>query len=483
MATAQKTVTDICVEAKAASRQLALLDSATQGPRAERDRRRARRAGRRDPRGQRARHGGRPRDARGRAARPPAARRRSASRRSPTASARSPRSTDPVGEVIREFRLYNGLDAAQGRASRSASSRSSTRRGRTSRSTPPRCASSPATRSCCAARRSAAHSNAVLAGIAARGAREAPAFPRPRSSLVAGGGREELAELATQEGIVDLIIPRGGEGLKAALKAVATVPVIYAAAGQLPRLRRRRAPTSTRPTRSSSTPRSQRPGVCNAAETLLVHSRRRRGVPARACSTRCATAGVELRVDERARALAGVDARRLAARATDEDWDTEYLALMLAVGVVDSRRGGDRARQPHGTGPLGGDRHRLEPAPRRRSSAGRRRLRLRQRLDALHRRRRVRAWAPRSATRPRSCTRAARSACASCARTSTSSTATARCAPDGRPRGARRHPRRDVQPAAPRPPRLRAGGADPARARRRAPDAGRHAAASRVQTR
>src|SRR3979409_1850496 len=50
-------------------------------------------------------------------------------------------------------------------------------------------------------------------------------------SLVAGGGREELAELATQTGVVDLIIPRGGEGLKSALKAVATVPVIYAASG------------------------------------------------------------------------------------------------------------------------------------------------------------------------------------------------------------------------------------------------------------
>ena len=46
-----------------------------------------------------------------------------------------------------------------------------------------------------------------------------------------GGDREDLAELATQDGLVDLMIPRGGEGLKAALKDVATVPVMYAAAG------------------------------------------------------------------------------------------------------------------------------------------------------------------------------------------------------------------------------------------------------------
>ena len=56
-------------------------------------------------------------------------------------------------------------------------------------------------------------------------------------ALVAGGGHDELAELATQTGVVDLIIPRGGEGLKAALKGVATVPVMYAASGQLPRVR------------------------------------------------------------------------------------------------------------------------------------------------------------------------------------------------------------------------------------------------------
>ena len=77
---------------------------------------------------------------------------------------------------------------------------------------------------------SAAHSNAVLAEVAGGGRRSA-GLPDGSLSLVAGGGREELAELATQTGVVDLIIPRGGEGLKQALKGVATVPVIYAAAG------------------------------------------------------------------------------------------------------------------------------------------------------------------------------------------------------------------------------------------------------------
>src|SRR6185436_2646137 len=71
---------------------------------------------------------------------------------------------------------------------------------------------------------------AVLAQIAGEAAVGA-GLPEGSVSLVAGGGREELAELATQRETVDLIIPRGGEGLKAALQAVATVPVIYAASG------------------------------------------------------------------------------------------------------------------------------------------------------------------------------------------------------------------------------------------------------------
>ncbi len=63
---------------------------------------------------------------------------------------------------------------------------------------------------------SAAHSNAVLARIAREAAASA-GLPGGCLALVAGGGREELAELATQEGVVDLIIPRGGEGLKKAI--------------------------------------------------------------------------------------------------------------------------------------------------------------------------------------------------------------------------------------------------------------------------
>src|SRR6201996_647194 len=117
---------------------------------------------------------------------------------------------------------------------------------------------------------SAAHSNAVLASIAAQAATDA-GLPEGSLSLVAGGGREELAELATQAGVVDLIIPRGGEGLKAALKGVATVPVIYAASGNCHVYVDRSADLDAAQSIVVNA-KVQRPGVCNAAETLLVHA-------------------------------------------------------------------------------------------------------------------------------------------------------------------------------------------------------------------
>ena len=191
---------------------------------------------------------------------------------------------------------------------------------------------------------SAAHSNAVLVAIAARAA-ESAGVPAGAISIVAGGGREELAQLATQSRYVDLIIPRGGEGLKAALLEHATVPVIYAASGNC-HVYVDAAADLAQAQAIALNAKVQRPGVCNAAETLLVH----RDVAASflpAALGALRDAGVELRGDERARALAG-DVE--IAAATEEDWDTEYLALTLAVGVVDDLEAAIDHIAAHGTG-------------------------------------------------------------------------------------------------------------------------------------
>jgi glutamate-5-semialdehyde dehydrogenase len=179
---------------------------------------------------------------------------------------------------------------------------------------------------------SAAHSNSVLAQVASEAA-VAAGLPDGCIGLIAGGGREELAELATQEGIVDLLIPRGGEGLKDALKDVATVPVIYAASGNCHVFVDASADLEQALTVVLNA-KTQRPGVCNAAETLLVHCDAAAAFLPRALAALSA-ADVEIRGDEPTREIAALSGIEVA-HATDSDWGTEYLALTMAVGVVDS---------------------------------------------------------------------------------------------------------------------------------------------------
>ncbi len=178
----------------------------------------------------------------------------------------------------------------------------------------------------------AAHSNAVMAHVA-REAVGSAGLPQAVISLVAGGGRDELPELATQTETVDLIIPRGGEGLKAILKRHATVPVLYAAAGNCHVFVDASAHLDDAVAITLNA-KVQRPSVCNAAETLLVHRDAAPEFLPRVLGE-LRESGVELRADARARTLAGELGDSLA-EATDEDWATEYHALILAVRVVDS---------------------------------------------------------------------------------------------------------------------------------------------------
>jgi glutamate-5-semialdehyde dehydrogenase len=238
---------------------------------------------------------------------------------------------DPVGEVVEGKRLPNGLDVRKLRVPFGVVAVVYEARPNVTIDAASLCLKS-GNAVVLRGSSSATHSNAVLATIAAEAAIGA-GVPDCAIGLVAGGGREELAELATQDGVVDLIFPRGGEGLKAALKAVATVPVIYAASGNCHVFVDASADLDAAEAIILNA-KVQRPGVCNAAETLLVHADAAPAFLPRALRALQA-AGVQLRVDGRARALAGELAPSLQ-DATDEDWDTEFLALVLAVGVVDS---------------------------------------------------------------------------------------------------------------------------------------------------
>jgi glutamate-5-semialdehyde dehydrogenase len=190
----------------------------------------------------------------------------------------------------------------------------------------------------------AERSNAALAAIV-REALAGADLPEDAVLLLAGGGREDLAELATQEGTVDLLIPRGGEGLKAAIKEVATVPVMYAAAGNCHVYVHGDADLEMA-RRIAVNAKVQRPGVCNSAETLLIDSAiAERFVPAVLADL--SEAGVELVGDERVRSFAG---EVEIGAATELDWDTEYLSLKMAVALVDSVEDAVEHVNSHGTG-------------------------------------------------------------------------------------------------------------------------------------
>jgi glutamate-5-semialdehyde dehydrogenase len=190
----------------------------------------------------------------------------------------------------------------------------------------------------------AARSNGSLAALVREALGDA-GLPESAVEIVEGGERSELAELATQDGVVDLVIPRGGEGLKAALKEVATVPVMYAASGNCHVYVHEDADLEMA-RRIAFNAKVQRPGVCNSAETLLVSAAvADRFLPGVLGDLQ--EAGVEIVGDERARAAAG---EVPVGEATDADWDTEYLGLKMAVGVVDSLDEAIEHVNRHGSG-------------------------------------------------------------------------------------------------------------------------------------
>jgi glutamate-5-semialdehyde dehydrogenase len=250
---------------------------------------------------------------------------------------------DPVGEVIDGSRLANGLELRRVRVPLGVIAVVYEARPNVTIDAAALCLKS-GNAVVLRGSSSAAHSNAVLAGVA-RAAAIAAGLPEGAIALLTGGDRDELAELATQTGVVDLIIPRGGEGLKAALKGVATVPVIYAASGNNHVYVDASADLQAAQAIVLNA-KVQRPGTCNAAEKLLVHAD---VVSSFLPGTLRALdqAGVTLHGDERARAATpgvAID------DASDTDWDTEYLALEMAVGVVDSVADAIAHINAHGSG-------------------------------------------------------------------------------------------------------------------------------------
>ncbi|GAB3579320.1 glutamate-5-semialdehyde dehydrogenase [Calidifontibacter terrae] len=145
------------------------------------------------------------------------------------------------------------------------------------------------------------------------------------------GGHDDVTALITARGLVDLVIPRGGAQLIETVVLGATVPVIETGTGNV-HVYVDAAADLTMAGDITFNAKTHRPSVCNAAETLLVHSAvADRFLPG--MLARLADAGVTLYGDDRVRALAGETAVE---PVTDDLFDTEFHGLEMSVGVVDS---------------------------------------------------------------------------------------------------------------------------------------------------
>ena len=175
-------------------------------------------------------------------------------------------------------------------------------------------------------------SNTVLVDVI-RGALERAGLPADAVTSIDAWGREGVVHLMQARGLVDLLVPRGGAGLIRTVVENSTVPVIETGTGNChvyvdatADLAQALAITLNAKTR--------RVGVCNAAETLLVHAdAAAQFLPM--VLTALHEAGVTLHVDERT-ASAAADLGIDVLPAGEKDWGDEYLSMDLAVGVVDS---------------------------------------------------------------------------------------------------------------------------------------------------
>ncbi len=174
----------------------------------------------------------------------------------------------------------------------------------------------------------ALRTNSAIAAELSAAARAAD-LPAAAVQLIATAEREAVHVLLKQSQYIDVIIPRGGESLIRAITAESTIPVIQHYAGVCHTYVDEYADLGVAE-RICFNAKVQRPGVCNAMENMLVHSAvAEKFLPAMIRAFR--QAGVEIRGCKRTRALVPD-----ITPATEDDWRTEYLDLILAVKVVDS---------------------------------------------------------------------------------------------------------------------------------------------------
>ena len=222
-------------------------------------------------------------------------------------------------------------------------------------------------------------SNVAIAAVLREAVAKA-GLPADAVTLVADTSRETAVEFMQLRESIDCLIPRGGPSLIRSILDNATVPYVIDGDGNCHVYVHADADLDMALDIIVNA-KTQRPSVCNAAESLLVHEAVAEQFLPRAAE---ALAGVELLGDERTCALVP------ATPADEEAWSTEFLDLRLAVKVVRRPRRGHRPHRHLRLGPLRGHRHPLARGGRPLHHRGRRRRRGGQRLHPLRRRRGVR---------------------------------------------------------------------------------------------
>lgn len=234
---------------------------------------------------------------------------------------------DPVGETIAQWRRPNGLEITQARVPLGVVGIIYESRPNVTADAAGLCVkagNAAVLRGGSEARASnAAIADALAAGIAEAG------LPATSVQTLRDGGRDAVRILLRQNDSIDVIVPRGGAGLIRTVTELSTIPVIQHFAGVCTTYVDAHADL-VMAERIAWNAKTQRPGVCNAMENLLVH----RAVAEQflpGMITRCRAGGVEVRGCDRTRTIVPD-----VTPATEVDWSTEYLDLILAVKVIDS---------------------------------------------------------------------------------------------------------------------------------------------------
>ncbi|MFE2673509.1 glutamate-5-semialdehyde dehydrogenase [Streptomyces hygroscopicus] len=238
---------------------------------------------------------------------------------------------DPVGEVVRGSTLPNGIDLRQVRVPLGVVGIIYEARPNVTVDAAALCLKS-GNAVLLRGSSSASHSNAALVKVL-RDAVGGAGLPADAVQLVPGESRESVRELMRARGLVDVLIPRGGASLIRTVVEESTVPVIETGTGNCHVYVDADADLDMA-VEILVNSKAQRPSVCNAAETLLVHQDIAPRFVPRALDA-LAEAGVTVHADERVIALAE-STKATVVPAVVEDWETEYLSYDIAAAVVDS---------------------------------------------------------------------------------------------------------------------------------------------------